>query len=207
MQKKITREPNERDFTDNHEASSPEQSDSEDMDEVMDTVTEEELSKHRVFNTDAKHRVDETVKKLHQHLKWQSDRALPRLNFPNGITTLTKMQGNERTGVVLLLLIVFVMDYWAEWRCDGDKIPPKEPGYLVTSLGKRRVANIIKTLALMLAFESWLRLDKIPKKDVEIASEFMPYFSDQVLQTFSRQEGTGNNTVKNHLLLHVPDFV
>jgi hypothetical protein len=53
----------------------------------------------------AKARVDELTRELHSHMKWQSDRTIPRTSFPGGITTLTKMQGIKRTGVLLLLLL------------------------------------------------------------------------------------------------------
>ena len=51
------------------------------------------------------------TKTLHHSLKWQSDDKLPRTTFPNGITKLAKLQGHERTGVLLILLLILVIDY------------------------------------------------------------------------------------------------
>jgi hypothetical protein len=52
-----------------------------------------------------------------------------------------------------------------------------------------------------------MRQDHDSQKNIDCVGEFVPVFSDQLLRTFNREEGAGNNTVKNHLLLHVVEFI
>jgi hypothetical protein len=132
--------------------------------------------------------VDELARELHRHLKWQSDRTIPRTSFPGGITTLTKMQGNESTGVLLLLLLIFILEYWSDWRNPGRK-GPKDNGYLKSAFSEETSANIVKSLGLMLTFEAYMRQDRVSQKNIECVGEFVPIFSDQLLRTFNREEG------------------
>ena len=165
------------------------------------------------FSAPAKAHVDEMARKLHQHLRWQSDKALPRTSFPNGITNLTKLQGNERSGVLLLLLLILIMDYWAEWRSRGNK--PKrtralragEPGYLHHALTPERASNVVKSIYLLIIYEAHMKLTDVPLKDLKAIKDFMPVLMDQVLRTFHRAKGTGNNIIKNHLPLHYVDDI
>jgi hypothetical protein len=105
--------------------------------------------------------VDKMVKRLHDYLKWQSERGMPQTSFPSGITKLTKMQGNERTGVLLLILLILVTTkYWLDWRQKKLKLRKNptavEAGYLVSALSHERFNNMIKALGLMITFESFI---------------------------------------------------
>ena len=175
---------------------------------VMDSVAEQVLSTHYVFNKDAKKRVDSLAKQLHRHLRWQSDKSLPRTSFPKGITKLTKMQGNERTGVLLVLLVILIMEHWAYWRIprrnprDAVALKPHQAGYLDFALGEERFNNTVKSIYLLLTFEALMKSDKIPVAVAKKVETFIPIFLDQVLRTFARQEGVGDSLVKNHLPSH-----
>ncbi len=176
--------------------------------EVMKAVTQEDASSRNVFSKKAKGRVDDLAKKLHKYLRWQSDKDLPRTSFPSGITNLSKMQGNERSGVLLILLIVLVMDHWAFYsqRRKGA-VKPNDPGYFEDAFGTTRNANIIKSIYLLLTFEAHMKMRKVSVKSLQYIRPFIPIFLDQILRTFNREEGTKNNTVKNHLPLHYADDI
>ena len=92
---------------------------------VMEAVLEQDTSRLHVFSKLAKARVDKLAKELHRHLAWQSDPDLPRTSFLGGITKLAKMSGNERTGVLLLLLIILTMEHWAYFRRPVNKAKKK----------------------------------------------------------------------------------
>ena len=175
---------------------------------VMKAVTTEVLSTHFVFNKKAKARVDELAKKLHRFLKWQSDKSLPRTSFPQGITKLTKMQGNERTGILLVLLIILVMEHWSYWRIPRRNpnapvaVKAGENGYIECALSSERFNNTVKSIYLLLTFEALMKCERIPVALTKKIESFIPDFLDQVLRTFARQEGVGDNLVKNHLPSH-----
>ena len=191
------------------------ESEDEGVDESDGEILEVEagdLSTHNVFSQRAKIRVDDLARKLHRHLKWQSDKGLPRTTFPNGITHLSKLQGNERSGVLLMLLIIMVMEHWALWRLKGaskklKSLSPDQAGYLEQAMGDKRSSNVIKSLALLLSFEQHMRLERVSMTSLKHVERFIPQFMDQVLRTFPRTEGTGNNLIKNHLPLHYADDV
>ena len=171
--------------------------------EVMEALNESDTSRNNVFNKEAMQRVDTMAKQLHRYLKWQSDKGLPRTSFPRGITSLTKMQGNERSGVVLILLIILIMDYWAAFLSPNKKsLKASDNGYLLEALGFDRHANIVKTLYLILAFEFHMKSTVHNRNKLSKIQKFVPWFLDQVLRVFDRKEGVGNNTIKNHLPLH-----
>jgi hypothetical protein len=70
-----------------------------------------------------------------------------------------------------------------------------------------RVPNIVEFFGHMLTFEAYMCQDHVSQKSIDCVGEFVRIFSDQLLRTFKREEGAGNNTVKNHLLLHVVEFI
>ena len=171
---------------------------------VMEAMDEKDTTRNNVFNSDAKERVDGLARKLHRFLRWQSEKRLPRTSFPRGITSLTKMQGNERSGVILILLLILIMDYWAAARAPATKkvFKSKEDGYLQEALGFERLANIVKTLYLILTFEAHMKATEVKRSGLHKIQPFIPWFLEQVFRVFDRKEGVGNNTIKNHLPMH-----
>jgi hypothetical protein len=183
--------------------------DSEDDGSVLDPSEVEKLAGTRkVFNQKAKERVDLLAKKLHRYLRWQSETNLPRTAFMHGITSLVKMQGAERTGVLIVLFLIMLMEHWGEYeRAKGEALGHKEdeciPGYIERSVGEKVAKNIVKSLYLLITFEAFLRSDSISYDCLGKLESFMPVFLDQVIRTFPRHEGSGNNLIKNHLFLHL----
>ncbi|MGL5935122.1 MAG: hypothetical protein ACRCZI_05820, partial [Cetobacterium sp.] len=117
-----------------------------------------------VFNKKAKMRVDLLSRRLHRYLRWQSESNLPRTAFNQGITSLVKMQGAERTGVLIVLFLIMVMEHWGDYEKDPKAKGDSEdiPGYIERSMGLSVAKNIVKSLYLLITFESFLRSDSIP---------------------------------------------
>ena len=166
-----------------------------------------ETTRSYVFNAAARRRVDELAKELHRHLRWQSDVDLPRTTFPSGITKLAKLQGHERTGVLLILLIILTMEHWANWRRGRKEntLKPNEDGYLENVLTKSRCDAMIKSLYLLISYEAYMRTERIPKESLDEVDNFIPAFLDQVIRAFDRKYVTsvGNNTIKGHYPNHL----
>ena len=168
-------------------------------------------SRLKVFSATEKTRVDKIAKALHSHLRRQSDRDLPRTDFAKHGTVngLAKMQGHERTGVLLVLLCVMVMDHWAHWRARGA-VGQGQHGSIEKGMGPGLASNVVKTLALMIQMESFMRWERIPRACLRAVDRFIPVFMDQFLRTFDRSgepKTAGNNTVKNHYPYHLVENV
>ena len=100
------------------------------------------------------------------------------------------------------------MDHWALYRNrKKGAVKADEAGYFEYALTTERNANIIKSLYLLLAYEAHMKSSQISVTSIKHIKIFMPYFLDQVLRAFNREEGTKNNTVKNHLPLHYAEDI
>jgi hypothetical protein len=175
---------------------------------VYEPSPEPPTNHRKVFNDQAKARVDKISKQLHKYLRWQSDDRLPRTSFSHGITQLTKMSGSERTGVLLILFLIMIIEHWESWRRDkrlkNTGVKDEDiPGYIEESMGPELASNVVKSLFLLLTFDSFLRSESISGLSIKPLSRFLPKFLDQVFRTFNRHEGAGNNLIKNHLFLHL----
>jgi hypothetical protein len=68
-----------------------------------------------------------------------------------------------------LLLIIMILDHHAYCRLPTRRNGSKGPvdchqnGYLESSLGPLRASNIVKSLALLIKFEAFMRWGSIPK--------------------------------------------
>ena len=166
-------------------------------------------SKFNVFSAVERKRVDGLVKILHGHLRRQSDRDLPRTDFAKHGTVngLAKMQGHERTGVLLVLLCVMVMDHWALWRA-GGKAKRGEHGSIEFGM-KELASNVVKTLSLLIELESFMRSERIHKSCLKPVDDFIPALMDQFLRTFDRTDksNAGNNLIKNHYPYHLTENI
>ena len=171
-------------------------------------------SKFKVFSAVERRRVDNLAKGLHRHFRRQSDRALPRTDFAKHGTAngLAKMQGHERTGVLLVLLCVMVMDHWAFWRWKSQSkksVPSGMHGSIEEGMGPL-ASNVVKTLSLLIQMESFMRCERIRSNCLRHVDEFVPVFMDQFLRTFDRsgeKKTAGNNTVKNHYPHHIVENI
>ena len=107
------------------------------------------------------------------HCKHQSDRTFERTNFIFGITAMSKIKGQEKSGVLLIILISFIIS-------DGTTFWKNT---------KRDQINIKKWILLIesiLCFEQWVYLPTFKKK----RHEFIPGTNqkfNETLQTCDKQ--------------------
>ena len=166
----------------------------------------EDYSARGIFGKNQCIKIDQRCKELNEELRWQSCTDRPRTTFPTGISSLSKMTANERTGVLLMLVIILVMDgvHYDERReiAPQHRFGPDEEGYLTHTMKKKLQSSMIKHASLLLMFNAYLRLEKIPSAWVPIAHEFTPYVIEGVIRTFPRSEGMGHATPKTHFNTH-----
>ena len=104
------------------------------------------------------------------------------------------------------------MDHWSYWAKLSRRgklrkaIKQDEAGYLEQKL-EDRAPDMVKSLFLLVTFESYLRSEKIPKSAIGKVRRFIPLFLHQLFRTFPRTKGAGLSTLKNHLPHHLVDDI
>lgn len=181
------------------------------VEEVYIPVEEQFQSPRGMFGAKTCDGIDAQCRKLHKQLRWQSDKDLPRTNFPTGISSLSKMSGNERAGVLLLLSVVLCIDnthYGMRKAKSVRKVKQKETGYLIEVMGPELARNVIKNISLLLTFEGFLKSGKVPLDCIPVVKAFVPIMMEAIMKVFVRKAGTGHNTIKTHQVIsHMIDDV
>ena len=176
--------------------------------------------KNYVFQPPEVARIDELAKRINRTITTAARYGnLPRTHFQRGISNLAKLNAHERPGVLLVLLMILVMEYWAEWGLadryvKGDKrgetkdIPPGNPGYLYSVLGTERADCMIRALGVLLAYEAFLRSEEIPETLLLRVQRYIPKMLRTIIETFPRDgTGVGHKRIKVHLVTHVVDDI
>ena len=173
---------------------------------VYKSPEEQEMSTRGIFSSSQCDVVDAKCKELHKQLRWQSDTTMPRTNFPTGIASLSKMTGDERSGVLLLLLLVICMDNHHNWinrnlpgRSIDRKFKKGEPGYLVWTMGDELKQNMCKGISHLLMMESFMKSESVPMKALKRIKRYVPCMIDGIIRAFPRSQGTGHSNIKTHM--------
>jgi hypothetical protein len=103
--------------------------------------------------------VERLAKRLSEQLLHQSDRDLPRTQFPYGISTISQLQAHEAAGV--LLLLVLSLHCHLGW----DKHQPHEKHSFVKSrhVNEKKVREYRTLFETLLCMEAWYKLKQVPK--------------------------------------------
>ena len=168
-----------------------------------------------IFDKGNCEKIDQRCKELNAQLRWQSARDLPRTNFPTGISSISKMTGSERNGVLLMLLLIITMDSAAfENRIQRSRdlgraanpearaFRPSEHGYISYCMTKKLKQAMIKHISLLLLFDSFVRCEHIPVESVDRMELFVKQLVEGITLTFPRYVGKGHKTIKTHLVSH-----
>lgn len=182
---------------------------------VFQPPEEQDYSTRGIFDKKTCERIDQRCKALNNELRWQSDTEIPRTNFPTGISSLAKMTGNERNGVLLMLLLVITMDsanyqnkveqsraLGRSSNPENRTFRPDEHGYISYCMRPELKRNIIKHVSLLILLDSFVRSKHIPVAKVEAMERFVKLLVHGIVRTFPRSKGTGHKTIKTHLVSH-----
>jgi len=166
--------------------------------------------------------LDRLSKIYGEHLSRQSDRNKPRTKFRNSLFIKTKVRsspfsahppppsltnytavlfqktGHEHAGVLVCLLCSMISDR-------GRQI------FKQRQVAEAWLENQVYIFELLLQFEQFMKLKEIPAKyglDERPLGAAMDHILFTINATVQRGENTmGNNTIKNHLLLHIPHYI
>ena len=153
----------------------------------------EDLGRLNVFSPTYEARFEHLCKHFGYILQHQSDRSLPRTYFNTKYMTVTRKNGHEMAGLILVFLTIFSSS-------EGVETIDRE-------LGTERCAAYIQVLELLLMMESFCKQEKHTKTNLLIAKKGIPLIMNNIKQTINRTEGCGMKIIKFHLMKHFADDV
>jgi hypothetical protein len=123
-----------------------------------------------------------------------SERDLPRTKFKNSLFSGTKKAAHEQAGVLLSLLVAMLSDRGRQILLYERTISPA----LLT--------DQITMCELCLGLEEWMKKPSYTRADVRKVPDVISYVMGYVDATLKRG-GMGNLLIKNHLFLHLHDYM
>ena len=130
-------------------------------------------------------------------LQRQSDREKPRTKFKNSLFATTKKCAHEQAGVLLCILLALLSDR-------GRQISIED-----RTMTDAWVENQVYIIELILMMEVWLKKDKYPREhvlDAKRLSQAIAFYMKR-LTVICPRDGMGNLLIKNHLMLHLPQYI
>jgi len=148
---------------------------------------------------------DVLCSKVGQLLCRQSDRTLPRTNFPNGILSGSHLMGHEYSGCLLIMLFALHCTAFTE-----TIFPQPTTERELLKIAKDRdlsnpnhVYDWIRFISYLLQWHEWLKQGNIKRSQVRKS----PYATQMLIRRLRyvspRVEGMGTKTIKVHLVLHL----
>ena len=132
--------------------------------------------------------LDDWARRIGRYLGHQSDRALPRTYFPNGISGGTKLAGHEMNGVLLVLLIL----------CNLES----SKRLLLTKMTEYQLRGWVALLEMLLAWRWWLKRPTLPMMIVVAAKHCVKDLMKLFKRVVNRKHGSGLILIKFHICLH-----
>jgi hypothetical protein len=147
-----------------------------------------ELGQFNVFSNGYEDQFEKLCQKYGKMLQHQSDRNLPRTHFNSRYMTVTRKNGHEMAGLILVFLMIFS-------STEGkDKIDHE--------LGNDRCGAYIHVFELLLMMESFCKQDVHYKNKLIIANKGIPLLMNTIKRVLNRTEGCGMKIIKFHLMNH-----
>ena len=134
-------------------------------------------------------------------LQRQSDRDLPRTSFAKGVQA-GRLQGHEMTGVILVL-------------SGALRTTRGRETILTKAIGKQKanfpnetaIAKWVALLETQLQYEAWLNLSEMEVRLVRRSGPKLREYMKMSTEVLNRQVGMQENTLNNHLSLHMEDSI
>ena len=146
-----------------------------------------------------------------RRLTRQSDRDLPRTNFPKGFSSGANLMGHEIAGCLLVKLFalhttafqdIFPARKKAARKKDDndssssdDELPPLSDD--------KHVSDWILVVSSLLQWHQWMKQSTIAKSKVRKSHFAVQWLMRHVAAVSPRASGMGTNTIKTHLVLHL----
>lgn len=184
----------DRDDNDGDIFGNKEDDDNEDDDDVeyIPENDPDKISTHWCFPDTYKGKFEDMCVFYGALLNHQSDRSIPRTKFNTKYMAVTKKNGHEMAGLIIVFLVV---------------LSSAEGLYLDPILGTNRCAAFIQCLELLLMLENFCKADYHEKKDLLLIKRMMPVVLETIKSVINRKHGCGLKIVKFHIINHFVDDI
>ena len=165
-----------------------------------ESLSEEMLIKKGIFGGRLGQHANIITCIIGKKLRQQSDKDLPRTNFPDGITTRARLSVSHYQGLLLILLIMFS----ATW---ATKESPTSHS-LVSAIGEEKINEFIIVFELLIGLEEITkntRLNGIKKSDIDAIKYMVCMLIDRAKSACDYKQGMGFTRIKTHLLVKMLD--
>jgi hypothetical protein len=146
---------------------------------------------------------DALCAKLGCTLSRQSDRDVPRTNFPRGFSSGSNLMGHEMAGCLLVKLFALHTTCFRSIFNVGKKVTPKEGVNDQRLCYSNHIEDWIVVVSCLLVWHQWMKQPTILKKMVRRSHVAVQWLMRFVAQVAPCPSGMGNNTIKTHLVLHL----
>ena len=136
-------------------------------------------------------------------LSRQSDRDVPRTNFPKGFSSGTNLMGHEFTGCLLVkqfaLHTTAFRRIFPKWKSS----PEEEDPQLKELRNPNHVLDWILVVSSLLQWHQWMKQSHMSNSQVTKSHLAVQWLMRKVAAVSPRPTGIGTNTIKTHLVLHL----
>jgi len=120
-------------------------------------------------------------------LSQQSDRNKPRTHFNSHYTRMTRKNGHEMNGLLIVYLIVLVSS---------------EKHIIDSKMGAGRASAFVHILEVSLMLSQFTKEKEHTTSDLRIIEKGMPFLMNSYKATINRNDGMGMKIQKFHLVMH-----
>jgi hypothetical protein len=154
-------------------------------------------------NSVALKQYDRLCATLGSRLSRQSDRDIPRTNFPKGFSSGSNLMGHEMAGCLLVKLFALHTTYFHSIFSVGNKRKAAAPPEEQRLRNEAHVSDWILVISSLLTWHQWMKQPTIAKKQVKASHVAVQWLMRLVATVAPRTTGMTNNTIKKHLVLHL----
>ena len=166
-------------------------------------TSKKDLQKIKIFSNSNIGHWEPILLRLGYLLNQQSDDDRPRTSFPNGVFSLTKVNAQETSGSLLLLLL-FISSQYGEYLFADARYEQPAKRRNLGMMGNSRRQQWIQSLQQLLLYEATQKSPNVTQEDTNNLDSFMPHFLTMLKTTFCRGTGQGMKLLKFHVQIHVP---
>jgi len=146
--------------------------------------------------------LEQLIQTICSLLSHQSDREVPRTNFPDGFSTCSNLRGHEVGGCLLVLLFALSTERF------GSIFAKRKVYSVPGGLGdEEHVHDWCLLIIALLSWEQWLKQETIPRFEVLRSGRALRWLMRHMQNTAPRNVGMGYKRPKHHLLTHIQNDI